>query len=191
VEQTGRRLVPENQHQIESFELLDYRVAEAWARAGNYDEALVYLQQEVNSYVNPEGAYSDSKGGFLDNTRNPYRFAWEVFALHSEIMAHTGIVREISGSGYKVFDVSTKEQSPMYAFVHEPVEEEEGGVRIDGLGEDEQRQLIEMTAPNEKGHYQVVSSAQVVSKRNGLQITTQSSDGKPQLCLTGVTKFFE
>lgn len=180
----GENYRPQNQQEADLFQLLDFRVAQAWANAGDFKTALIYLQREISSYA-------ESDGRFLSNTRTPAAFAHDVFALHSEIMANTGIVTSLPGSGYEVFDVSSKDGPPTFAFVHEPVESDEGGVVIEGVAENEQRQLIELSTPDETTRYKVTDRAQVIGKRDGVGIVALSADGKPKLRLSGVSKLIE
>lgn len=180
----GEDYRPQNQQEADLFQLLDFRVAQAWANAGDFKKAMMYLQRETTSYA-------DSGGRFLANTRTPAAFAHDVFALHSDIMANTGIVTSLPGSGYKVFDVSSKDGPPVFAFVYEPVEIDEGGVVIEGVEENEQRQMIELSAPDETARYKVTDRAQVIGRRDGVGIFAQSPDGKPKLRLSGISKLIE
>lgn len=180
----GMTFMPANQQQEDLFHLLDFRLAQAWVNSRDHEKALTYLQREVFSHV-------ESNSRFLDNTRNPAAFAQDVFVLHSEIMARTGAVSSIPGAGYEVFDVSSKGGPPSFAFVHEPVESDEGGVAIEGVAEDEQRQVIELISPDESGRYKITDRAQVIGKQDGVSVVGQSTDGKPTLLLNGVSKFIE
>lgn len=180
----GARFNHASQQQIERFELLDFRLAEAWANAGDYSKALAYLEKEASEYIN-------ARGRFLDNTRNQSAFAQDVFLLHSEIMAHTGITSPIPGTGYEAFDVSEKDGPRVFAFVHEPIESDEGGVAIEGIGKDEQRMMIDLSAGDATGRYGITDSAQVIGGRDDIGIVPRTMNGRTILHLTGISKFIE
>jgi len=175
---------PEDGRSLMASELLDFTLALFKAKAGDYGGAYQSLLAEI-------AAQKNAQRTLLANTRNPAAFARDVFALHSEIMAHTGNITTLPDSGYNVFDVSPKGGPPSFAFVYEPLGSDEGGVAIEGVAESEQRLMIELSTPNETGLYKITDRAQVIGKRDGVSILAQSPDGKPKLRLSGVSKLIE
>jgi len=169
----------QNEQERERFELMDWTVAKDWADAGKYEDSLRCLKAQA------------AKGGILQCTRNPNYFAIDVFALHAKIMAETGEVADIPNSGYKVFAVPAAQGLSRYAFVWEPEGDDIGGVLVEGLAKDEQRQEITLfeCGPSRLCHY--VGDAQVVSKRDKLKVSAAARPGGSVLALTGVVKVLE
>jgi hypothetical protein len=188
-EQQGPEYVPQNEQERASFELLDYYIARAWATSGDYKKALVSLQKEAAPY---DGSTArGSKGGFLDNTRNPDYHALDVFALHSEIMAHSGVIEKIPGAAYQVIAAGERMGAPVYAFIYEPIDECEGGILIEGVAAGEQRQMIILIARNSEKPYERISSQEVIGKRGRVRFSLNKADDGCSLSLAGVTKFVE
>jgi hypothetical protein len=169
----------ENEQERVGFELMDWMVAKDWADAGKYEDSLRCLKEQV------------AEGGILQNTRNPNYFATDVFALHAKIMAETGKVADIPESGYKVFAVPSAKGLSRYAFVWEPEGDDIGGVLVQGVAEDEQRQEITLFECGKSKHCRYVGDAQVVSKRGKLKASIASRPGEAVLVLSGVVKVLE
>ena len=174
----------ENEQQRGKFDLIDYHLADAWTRVGDYGRALALLEKEIQSYA-------DSGGVFLHNTRNPDSFAMDVFELHSEIMSHTGNTNSIPNSGYLVFRSMGSDGKPRYVFVFQPYDEEEGGVSVGNLAADEERRTIQLTSPGENGRYKLADRAQVVAKKGRFTVGTREGDAETTVILGGVSKFVE
>ncbi len=168
------------QQQADTFELLDFRVAEAWAAAGNYQKAAFWLKSEgVRSAAAPRG--------ILDHTRNPDPFAGVVFALHAKIMAATGKFFEFPGAGYKVFQVSPVGNPPSYLFVYEPPYNEVSSVTIP-LADEERIHIIQLASP---GRYQMPGRSLLIGKRKGSSVTAKPSATGFSLVFRGITKVTE
>ncbi|WP_341405592.1 hypothetical protein [Luteolibacter soli] len=163
-----------------SYIAFDFIVAKGWAAAGDYEKALRYLK-----------AGAAQPGVFLHETRNPNYFALDVFKLHAEIMARTGKVFDIPYSGYQVFAGPSSKGVSRYAFVWEPEGDEIGSITVQGVDEDEQRFEITLLecGPDKRCRYG--DSAQVVSKRGRLKVSTAERRDGFVLVLRGVTKFVE
>jgi len=169
-----------NMQEEARFDLMDWKLANAWAAAGNYKKSLHSLR-----------AQAAQPGVFLLETRNPNYFALDVFKLHAEIMAHTGKVADIPYSGYQVFAGPSSKEMSRYVFVWEPEGEEVGSITVEGVAGDEQRQEITLFECGPDKHCRYGDKAQVVSKRGKLKVSTASRHGSPVLVLSGVTKVLE
>ena len=155
----------------------DFILARGWAAAGDHGKALQHLK-----------AQAAQPGPFLHETRNPDYFALDVFKLHSEIMAHTGKVADIPYSGYQVFQGPSSEGVTRYLFVWEPKEMEINGITVEGIDEDEQRQMIHLTECGADKRCHLSDGAQVFSKRGKLKVFTAERPDGFVLVLNGVSK---
>lgn len=182
--QQGREFNWENEQQREKWELLDFKLAKAWLRAGEYTKSLAYLQKEA-------AKYQDSKGRFLENTRNPSSFATEVFALHSEIMAHTGVTASILGSGYDVFTASSEGEPPAFAFVYGSDGEFQSDFSTEGVAANEQKKMIYLFEPDAQGRYAVADRAQVIADRVRFTVSARKNGAESYLVLGGIKKVIE
>lgn len=182
--QQGPEFIPESVQQEESFRLLDFYISSSWAKAGDYKKALAFLRKEA-------APYQHSKGRFLQNTRNPDYFALDVFVLHAEIMANLAGDAKVPGVDYKVFALGSQNSLPVYAFVYEPIDECEGGVLVEGVAADEQRQMIVLTVPGEGKRYKYAGHSEVVGKRDRVTFSVKRNAEDCTLRLSGVTKFIE
>lgn len=174
----------ENEQQREKWELLDFKLAKAWLRAGEYKKSLAYLQKEA-------ATYQESKGRFLENTRNPSSFATDVFALHSEIMAHTGVTTSILGSGYDVFTASSEGEPPAFAFVYGSDGEFQSEFTTEGVEANEQKKMIYLFEPDAQGRYAVADRAQVIADRVRFTVSARKSGTENYLVLGGIKKVIE
>ena len=92
-------------------ELVDFTTALAWAKAGNLEKAGDSFAAEV--------AYQASLGRpFLENTREPYCFAKEVFSLHSSIIANCPNAIRIPNLGYEYFQIEGDNSQKNFVFVY-------------------------------------------------------------------------
>lgn len=174
----------ENEQQRASFELIEFAIAKAWTRAGNYNKALEYLEKEAS-------AYQTAEGRFLENTRDPSLFAKDVFALHSEIMAHTGVTGSIPGSGYDVFATVSEGKSPAFVFVYGSDGEFQAEFATEGVEANEQKKMIYLFEPDAQGHYAVADRAQVIADRVRFTVSGRKSGTENYLVLDGIKKVIE
>jgi|GEM_PF-1435432 len=174
----------ENEQQRASFELVEFALAKAWTRAGNYNKALEYLEKEA-------AAYQTSEGRFLENTRDPSLFANDVFALHSEIMAHTGVTGSIPGSGYDVFATVSEGKSPAFVFVYGSDGEFQSEFTTEGVEANEQKKMIYLFEPDALGRYAVADRAQVIAERDRFTVSARKNGAESYLVLGGIKKVIE
>lgn len=174
----------ENEQQRASFDLIEFALAKAWARAGNYSKALEYLKREASSYQTTEG-------GFLESTRNPPSFAKDVFALHSEIIAHTGVTSSIPGSGYDVFAAVSDGKSPAFVFVYGSDGEFQAEFTTEGVEANEQKKMIYLFEPDAQGRYAVADRAQVIADRASFAVSAKKNGIENNLVLGGIKKVIE
>lgn len=180
--QQGPDYIPSSEQERESFELLDFAIAGAWARAGNGAKALFFLRKEA-------APYRQSNGRFLEQTRNPDGFAVDVFELHAAINAQMGDLAKVPGVDYQVMSVGQLKDKPNYAFVYEPIDDCEGGVLVQGLAEDEQRRMIVLIVPDAGKFYRFSDRAEVIGRRGKVVIRSGKSTEGRGLRVSGVTKF--
>lgn len=174
----------ENEQQRASFELIEFALAKAWTRAGNYNKALEYLEKEAS-------AYQTAEGHFLENTRDPSLFAKDVFALHSEIMAHTGVTGSIPGSGYDVFATLSEGKSPGFVFVYGSDGEFQSDFTTEGVEANEQKKMIYLFEPDAQGRYAVADRAQVIADRARFTVSARKNGAESYLVLGGIKKVIE
>jgi hypothetical protein len=174
----------DNEQQRASFDLIEFALAKAWSRAGNYNKALEYLEKEASTYLK-------SEGGFLESTRDPSSFAKEVFALHSEIIAHTGVTSSIPGSGYEVFAAASDDKSPAFVFVHGSDGEFQSEFTTEGVEANEQKKMIYLFEPDAQGRYAVADRAQVIADRARFSVSARKNGAVSYLALGGIKKVIE
>jgi hypothetical protein len=159
-------------------ELIGYTTALAWAKQGDFEKAGEAFSSEIT-------AQESAANPFLQNTRNPYYFAQDVFVLHSEIAAHTE--QEIANTGYLIFPVGGGPERP-FVFIYSTDEPGERGIAIQGLDDTVQRRMIYLTAPGPQGHYRIADRAQVLADRATFSAALRFDNGKPYLAIDGVKR---
>lgn len=179
--QQGPDFNPQDEQQRASLDLIEFALAKAWERAGDYNKALEHLKREA----------LENGGGLLESTRNPSSFAKSVFALHSEIMAHTGVTGSIPGSGYDVFATLSEGKSPAFVFVYGSDGEFQSDFTTEGVEANEQKKMIYLFEPDAQGRYAVADRAQVIADRVRFTVSARKNGAESYLVLGSIKKVIE
>lgn len=177
--QQGPDFNPQDEQQRASLDLIEFALAKAWERAGDYNKALEHLKRE---------ALENGGGGLLESTRNPSSFAKSVFALHSEIMSHTGVTSSIPGSGYDVFAVAPEAKPHEFVFVYGSDGEFQSDFTTEGVEANEQKKMIYLFEPDAQGRYAVADRAQVIADRARFTVSARKNGAESYLVLGGIKK---
>ncbi len=165
-------------------ELVDFTTALAWAKAGNLEKAGDSFAAEV--------AYQASLGRpFLENTREPYCFAKEVFSLHSSIIANCPNAIRIPNLGYEYFQIEGDNSQKNFVFVYGSDGEFQNEFVTKDVAKNEQKKMIYLMTPDKQGHYAVTDQAEVIADRAQFAVSARRINQQMTLELDGVNKVVE
>ena len=167
-----------------AVELVDFTTALAWAHVGNFELARDSFASEV--------AYQASLGRpFLENTREPYCFAKEVFSLHSSIIANCPNALPIPNLGYDYFPIEGDNKQKNFIFVYGSDGEFQDEFVTKDVAKDEQKKMIYLMTPDKQGHYTVTDQAEVIANRVQFAVSARRINQQVTLELDGVSKVIE
>ena len=165
-------------------ELVDFTTALAWARAGKFKQAGDSFAAEVS--------YQASLGRpFLENTREPYCFAKEVFTLHSSIITNYPDAGSIPNLGYEYFQIEGDNNQKNLIFIYGSDGEFQGEFVTKDVAKNEQKKMIYLMTPDKQGHYSVTDQAEVIADRSQFAVSTRRINQQVTLELDGVNKVIE
>lgn len=164
-------------------EVVGFTTALAWAKEGEFEKAFLALVEEVH--------FQNSLGRrFLENTRQPYYFARDVFKLHAQILANTTHSPTIPGSGYTAFRIRAN-GGKKALFIYGTDEPVEIDVLIEGVEKNEQRKMIYLVGPGLGGDYSILDKAQIIGSRKHFSASLEQDQYTQVLILNGATKVIE
>jgi len=158
-----------------------YTMAELSANRGEYKRALGYLDSEMRYQ------YSRNNRVFLSGQNRS--FFRNVIKLETKILGHLGRKYYLNTIDYYLMPVDV-DHDGMDEFVAMECTsaDEEAGITIPPLPENEERKIIYLLASDEKGDYAVKDSVQLIGKPDKeTRIAVLEAENPPVVALGGIT----